>query len=401
MSSNDSLMTVEGIRNLVQDAHISFLLGSGISRPYLDTLNNLETLSNDVSEKNPTDNQRQKIQASLDHTYYTGISKKNLDILTNGEALKVLKEYEKFISAIHGILSNRANPLLPKQANLFTTNIDIFLENAFDRTNIELNDGFKGRLNPTFRLDNFRTRLFKLTLQYDNTAEVPVFNLFKLHGSLSWKLDKSEGNKRTISLDRSLEGVREIIKPADAAQRDVLSISKKTTAAQLIRAAGSDSASVSLKFFSEKYRTLMVVNPTKEKFETTVLQQTYYDLLRVFSNELEREASVLFVLGFSFADEHIRSLAVRAANSNPTLYIYVFCHSAGSKVEIEKEFAEDIFTYGNVMYVSPDDIPEKEKYGITEFDLETLTRVFFAPIGKSLDAESEEATTEEPSNEAR
>ncbi len=401
MSSSDSLMTVEGIRNLVQDAHISFLLGSGVSLPYLTTINNLETISNEVSKKNPSDDQKQKIQASLDHAYYSGVSKKNLNILTDPIALGVLEQYEKFVSAVHGILSNRANPLLPKQANLFTTNIDIFLENAFDRTGIELNDGFKGRINPTFRLDNFRTRLFKLTLQYDNTAEVPVFNLFKLHGSLSWRLDQSGDSKRTISLDRSLEGVSNLTGPADLAESDALKITTTSTAAKLIRATGSSPPSENLKSFSEKYRSLMVVNPTKEKFETTVLQQTYYDLLRVFSNELEREASVLFVLGFSFADEHIRSLAVRAANSNPTLYIYVFCHSAKSKTEIEAEFSEDIFTYGNVRFVSPDDIPNKEKLEVKEFDLETLTRVFFAPIGKPVKVTIEEAADEESSDEAR
>jgi len=40
----------------------------------------------------------------------------------------------------------------------------------------------------------------------------------------------------------------------------------------------------------------MIVNPAKTKFEDTLLNQYYYDLLRIYSNELEKENSVLFVI---------------------------------------------------------------------------------------------------------
>jgi hypothetical protein len=41
----------------------------------------------------------------------------------------------------------------------------------------------------------------------------------------------------------------------------------------------------------------MIVNPSKKKFEDTVLNETHYDLLRIYNNELEKENSVLFVMG--------------------------------------------------------------------------------------------------------
>jgi hypothetical protein len=53
---------------------------------------------------------------------------------------------------------------------------------------------------------------------------------------------------------------------------------------------------VSLGDFATSYKKLMIVNPAKTKFEDTLLNQYYYDLLRIYSNELEKENSVLFVM---------------------------------------------------------------------------------------------------------
>lgn len=49
--------------------------------------------------------------------------------------------------------------------------------------------------------------------------------------------------------------------------------------------------------------------------------------MRIYSNALERENSILFVMGFSFADEHIAKITQRAADTNPTLQIVVFAYS--------------------------------------------------------------------------
>ena len=67
--------------------------------------------------------------------------------------------------------------------------------------------------------------------------------------------------------------------------------------------------------------------PNKGKFASTVLNETYYDQLRRLSNQLELPNTSLLVMGFSFADEHIRSLITRAAKANPTLKIIIFCYS--------------------------------------------------------------------------
>jgi hypothetical protein len=37
--------------------------------------------------------------------------------------------------------------------------------------------------------------------------------------------------------------------------------------------------------FKENYDKLMIVNPSKKKFEDTVLNETHYDLLRIYNTE--------------------------------------------------------------------------------------------------------------------
>ena len=107
----------------------------------------------------------------------------------------------------------------------------------------------------------------------------------------------------------------------------------------------------------------MIVNPTKKKFEDTTLNQTYYDLLRIYANELEKENSVLFVLGFSFADEHIRDLTLRVANTNPTLKIYIVSHCQTRTDEYQK--LEDAKNK-NVEILFPNDDKKYNFEGIIE-----------------------------------
>jgi hypothetical protein len=45
--------------------------------------------------------------------------------------------------------------------------------------------------------------------------------------------------------------------------------------------------------------------------------------LRYFSNELEKENGILFTIGFSFEDEHIRDLVKKVLSINPTLQLYI------------------------------------------------------------------------------
>jgi len=133
-------------------------------------------------------------------------------------------------------------------------------------------------------------------------------------------------------------------------------------------------------------KLLIVINPTKEKFRFTLLNHIYYDLLRMFSNELEKENSVLFVMGFSFADEHIREIALRAANSNPTLIIYILAHSSDSKKELNGRLDAANCRNRNIEIIAPDqkEDPPGSFVDTFSYDFAAINSRFLDPLSKSV-----------------
>jgi len=130
--------------------------------------------------------------------------------------------------------------------------------------------------------------------------------------------------------------------------------------------------------FLEEYEKLLIVNPTKEKFKQSLLNETYYEILRMYSNELERENTVLFVMGFSFADEHIRALTIRAANSNPTLMIYVFAHTSIARAEIAQRLDLSNLVNRNIEILAPSqkDGADEFRYTLSSITSDVFGRAF-------------------------
>ena len=276
------------IKKWIDSWNINFLLGSGLSRPLLWTLQNIETSLTEAEDNNDTSEINR-----LKNEYFTRCMIWNIKVIdeeNDEDKDETLENYKNFYKIINNILLKRENSILTKQVNVFTTNIDILSEKALEETWLEYNDWFHWKMNPKFDVWNFKKSIYKKSLHYENTSEIPIFNILKIHGSLSWNQDIVN---RKIFFDRNLEQVKELNRTFDL----------------------------------WKYDDLTIVNPKKTKFEDTVLNQYYYDLLRLYSNELEKENSLLFVMWFSFADEHIRDLTLRVANSNPTLKVYIFKYS--------------------------------------------------------------------------
>src|SRR5690606_29173291 len=69
------------------------------------------------------------------------------------------------------------------------------------------NDGFSGKINPIFSTSNYHKSIFQKSPHYDNKAELPVFNLYKMHGSVTWKSDANQ-----IAFDGQLQLIQEISK---------------------------------------------------------------------------------------------------------------------------------------------------------------------------------------------
>jgi len=284
---------------------------------------------------------------------------------------------------MNSILLKRKVTLLSKEINLFTTNIDIFLDKALEDLSLEYNDGFNGRFRPTFSLSNFKTSRFKKSLHFDKTAELPVFNLLKLHGSLSWEI---RDGSVTFSID--LNHVKEVEK-LKLSPDHVVTVPVDATIGTLLTAAATKKSDATTDAFLQSYdKLLIVVNPTKEKFKHTLMNQTYYELLRLYNNELEKENTVLFVMGFSFADEHIREITLRAANSNPTLMIYIVAYSSDAKAEIEKHFSRNAVRNNNVHFIAPDqDTTGAMPVDKFKYDLQNINKQIYGDLLRRIDSD--------------
>lgn len=93
-------------------------------------------------------------------------------------------------------------------------------------------------------------------------------------------------------------------------------------------------------------RKFSIVLPRQEKFKDVVLDHTYYALLRLYANELDKENTLLIAEGFSFSDNHILGLTTEALR-NPTLKLVVFCYE---KAELDS-YVQKFNSFNNVEVV--------------------------------------------------
>jgi hypothetical protein len=378
VSLGSNRLALDQLRDIVQDAHLNFLVGAGASSELFETLGDIEDMLT-VIEKNPTEDDVQlRARASMYAAFFDAVLVKNEALVAGDVAAEsVVAAYGHFLATLNRVLLRRRSAIIDKQVNVFTTNVDLAIEVAAEKLRIELNDGFLGRFAPRFSTSTFGTVVSRRSLQYDNLSEIPTFNLMKLHGSVAWRTEPAAvGAAAEIRFDYELQGVREIGQALDAVRSRLLPVTKKTKVMDLLLEPLPADWQGGLDEFVEAYEALPIVNPTKEKFRRTVLNQNYYDLLRILSNDLEKENTVLFVLGFSCRDEHIRDLLVRAARTNPTLQIFIFAYRRESVAELESQFDGSELTNSNIRVIGPaEDDDEDVKY-----TLRTVTDVYFEPL---------------------
>jgi len=380
-------MNLEILKDTMQDSNINFLLGSGLSCPYLPLLGNIETLLTEVEDATLTATQRKIIKASLYKRYFDGVIANNPQILKSDPASSsILNEYKKFLRSLNSLLLKRKVTLLSKDVNLFTTNIDIFLEKALDELDLEFNDGFNGRFRPLFSLSNFKICRFKKSLHFDKSAELPVFNLMKLHGSLSWE----QGLNDSVIFSVNLQHIAEV-GTKTLAPDHFIDIPDNAKLAALIPATSGKVSDAATDAFMDAYeKLLIIVNPTKEKFHHTLMNETYYELLRLYSNELEKENTILFVMGFSFADEHLRDITLRAANSNPTLVVHIISYTSEAGDQIQAKFPSTTVRNANIKFIAPDqeDDGHGGKKDAFKYDFATINEKIVGAILTSVDVKN-------------
>lgn len=297
------------IQKSVQSCNLNFLIGSGCSYPALNVLGPIEKEIEILYKEKKETEANKKLVAFL--TPFSSSTKLLLDNDLDDNHKNTLENYINFLKAISQILFERKSHILHKQVSIFSTNYDMFIEKAVESYSdtIILNDGFCR--NPSLTNSySFSARAFFNTVSntgnlYKYQVEIPSINLIKLHGSLNWQISNGK-------IYQSLEYLKSLEKEDD-------------------------------KSFINQFSLIL---PSKEKFKETLINQTYYDLLRIFSNELDKENTLLITEGFSFGDEHIFDIVKRALK-NPTLLLVIFCYQKSELAEFINKFV----SFNNVQII--------------------------------------------------
>ncbi len=309
----------------IQSGNLNFLIGAGCSSPSIKVAGNIESEVQRLLKANKKDEADKKLfdffKPILESTIKTKTSS-DIDYKTT------LDNYETFLENIIRLLFERKSNILSKQATIFTTNYDLFVERASEKYQglVKLNDGFNR--SPIF--DNkfafSSTEFFNSTYNngnlYNYQVPIPSINLVKLHGSLSWKVDSKKIVSSSITRIKTLKNLY-----------DKTAINKTPN---LIK-----------KFLKQ----LLLILPIKDKFRETILDEVYYDLLRIYANQLDKENTLLIAEGFSFEDEHILGITKRAL-VNPTLKLVIFCHEK-KKLNVYSEMFNN-FNNVDIVYLSKD-----------------------------------------------
>ena len=308
---NDELETKNielKISELSSVKNVSFLFGAGTSSGAIPTMAkmqeeitkkiNKDTTFEDIKElySNIYDNNLEKILGILyaKKYYLEGVSeniyivnklinyietqmfnKINVDIESD-DSQEVLELYKLFYQKV--ALRNKDL----SRINIFTTNNDLFNERALDNLNINFNNGFGGGLERVFNPARFQYT-FSRKIDPDLEKFEPLENmvyLYKLHGSISW-IEK-DGN--------SLFNIHEIpISSGEVKDED----------------------------------NHILIYPTPLK-QNQSLGSPYSDLIREFKTKLAQSNSVLFIVGYSFSDEHLNNIIYQSLASNSSISIVIF-----------------------------------------------------------------------------
>ena len=327
----------ENLRKLAITKKLNFLIGSGASSPAISLMSQIKkptakAIKNlQVSGRYLSDEEKEKIAKNEKLIKQIKKVSKRLLNENRNETLddtqkKKLGEFKAFVRSISVILNFSNSRETPREANIFTTNYDLFIEEAVDEVlkeevSLVFNDGARGYFNRFLDSSNFNRTVSYEGLNNNYIDELPSLTLIKPHGSVNWeKVGEGEDAKVIIR--------------------------------------------------NEVVESPMVVPPTGNEGRDTFMDNHFHDMLRVFQLELDKPESVLFILGFSFQDDHIARM-IRRALRNRSLIIECFCW----KNEDEQKYKENLGFNSqdiphNFKFIKPSQFKNKEK-----LELRDLTSV--------------------------
>ena len=336
-----------------QSGSINFLVGSGASQPAISTVGNIEREIDQLIKESRNSEAQKKTYSFLEGIQIPNNALIRGEPLTKGanetpdgykkrnDAFELTKtNYRVLLGNIERILIERKTSLLSRQASIFTTNYDLFIEQASKTFPVlRLNDGFAR--NPclsnhfSFSPQGFFNTVSNRGNLYDYEVEIPCVNLIKIHGSLSWKKVEREIRFHVES--------------------------------KVLLAADAEDAAI--EEFNQQYALIL---PQQNKHRETLLDRVHYDLLRIYSNELDREGTLLISLGFSFDDEHIFEITKRALK-NPTLLVLISAFDQAAVEAYQLKFDG----YNNVIILAPE---EGKTFSLAQFN-SLIKEMFEVPLG--------------------
>lgn len=209
------------------------------------------------------------------------------------------KSHLVFAQWIRTLHCNREWPV-----EIFTTNYDLLLEGAMEQSRVPFFDGFIGSVAPFFLPESVESDLKEKRENLSSYPPQAWTRLWKLHGSINWHL------KNKSSTDE----------------------------ARITRLSGSS---------AQEGEELMIF-PSRDKYSQSRKLPfiAFHDRLRKFVGSGE---TLVFVLGYSFSDEHINDILIQGLRSNPRLAISAFTYEQLSDklIEYGKE-------YRNLSFYGPD-----------------------------------------------
>lgn len=275
-------MKIKELRRLIISKRLNILLGSGCSTPAIPLMGEFWKKCDNKDKAN--EELEEKIKSVSEVLVDPDLKKSDC----NDQIKNTLDVYVDFVKSIIEILNLSNARETPRRANIFTTNYDLFLEKAFDMVSQDyrfiINDGAKGYFNRALESSNFDQVVSYKGINDNYISEIPSISLIKPHGSVNW--DKDEKNERVYIRNNVVTDP-------------------------------------------------LIVKPTGFEANDTFNQNHFFSMLRFFTNELDKEQSVLLVIGFSFQDEHIARMVKRAI-ANPELMVICFCFTKKDVKDILK-----------------------------------------------------------------
>lgn len=328
------------IRQIVIEKQLNILIGSGCSAESMPLMSNYGDLDQDERNDRIIHNIIRISKLSL-MTERVGIRARNTNIWK--KVVKNQASYTKFVCCIVDLLNRANSRQVPRTANIFTTNYDLYIEMAVNKIQphhrFVFNDGANGYFERILDSTNYNRVVAYKGLNDNYISEIPSINLIKSHGSVNWKIEEDN----VIVLDKV-------------------------------------------------YDSPMVVPPTGYESQKTFLNNYFHDMLRVFQLELDKPQSVLLVIGFSFQDQHIAKMINRALQ-NPELIVYVFVFR-GQGNDIRKNLKREelpsnlkiilpsmIFSQPYIDSLLKEELVEKKEEIINSvtFNLDNLSEILLNP----------------------